>query len=122
MTSGTKNALQKAAQLAQAYLSDVAERPVAVPVDLAALRGSLGGPLPEAGEEPAAVVEALARAADPGLVATAGPSYFGFVVGGGTSGCYGRRLASHGMGSNGGTLCGRARRSGGGGNRGRLAA
>ena len=82
MTSGTKNALQKAAQLAQAYLSDVAERPVAVPVDLAALRGSLGGPLPEAGEEPAAVVEALARAADPGLVATAGPSYFGFVVGG----------------------------------------
>ncbi len=32
MTSDTKNALQQAAQLAQDYLSDVAERPVGVPV------------------------------------------------------------------------------------------
>ena len=33
--------------------------------------------------EPQAVIEALARGADPGLVASAGPRYFGFVIGGG---------------------------------------
>src|SRR6185295_796870 len=37
---------------------------------------------PATGEEPLAVIESLARAADPGLVATAGPRYFGFVIGG----------------------------------------
>ena len=42
----------------------------------------MGGPLPEVGEDPAAVIEALARDADPGIVGTAGPRYFGFVIGG----------------------------------------
>ena len=37
---------------------------------------------PESGEEPAAVVRALAEAVEPGLVASAGPRYFGFVFGG----------------------------------------
>ena len=58
------------------------ERPVGGPVDLAALRAAMGGPLPEDGEDPIAVVEGLARDADPGIVATAGPRYFGFVIGG----------------------------------------
>nr|MBA2633088.1 aspartate aminotransferase family protein [Chloroflexota bacterium] len=39
-------------------------------------------PLPEAGEDPLAVVQRLARDVDPGLVASAGPRYFGFVIGG----------------------------------------
>ena len=34
-------------------------------------------------EDPAGLIEALARDAEPGLVGTAGPRYFGFVVGGG---------------------------------------
>ncbi|MEO8274414.1 MAG: pyridoxal-dependent decarboxylase, partial [Chloroflexota bacterium] len=58
-------------------------RPVGRPVDLASLRASLDGPLPDGPADPAAVVEALARDADPGLIATAGPRYFGFVIGGG---------------------------------------
>jgi glutamate/tyrosine decarboxylase-like PLP-dependent enzyme len=39
-------------------------------------------PLPEAPTDPATVVNDLFRAADPGIVASAGPRYFGFVVGG----------------------------------------
>ena len=74
--------LQRTAELASAFLARLGDRPVGPPVDLAALRAALGGPLPEHGADPLAVVEALARAADPGLVATAGPRYFGFVVGG----------------------------------------
>jgi glutamate/tyrosine decarboxylase-like PLP-dependent enzyme len=52
------------------------------PVDLEQLTAGLGGPLPDEGEEPAAVIDRLARAVEPALVATPGPRYFGFVVGG----------------------------------------
>jgi glutamate/tyrosine decarboxylase-like PLP-dependent enzyme len=38
--------------------------------------------LPAGGADPAAVIEHLAAAADAGLVASAGPRYFGFVIGG----------------------------------------
>jgi glutamate/tyrosine decarboxylase-like PLP-dependent enzyme len=46
------------------------------------LRAALDGELSEDGEEPVAVLERLAAAADPGLVASPGPRFFGFVVGG----------------------------------------
>ena len=36
----------------------------------------------DAGEDPVAVVEEMARVLDPGLVASAGPRYFDFVIGG----------------------------------------
>ena len=42
----------------------------------------MGGPLPDGPTDPLAVVEELAAAADPGLVASAGGRYFGFVIGG----------------------------------------
>ena len=74
--------LARTADLATEFLDSLENRPVGGPVDLAALREALGGPLPEAGADPLRVVEALAAAADPGLVASAGPRYFGFVIGG----------------------------------------
>ncbi|HEX6868234.1 MAG TPA: aminotransferase class V-fold PLP-dependent enzyme [Candidatus Limnocylindrales bacterium] len=74
--------LTRAAALATDYLATIAGRPVAMPVDLAALRAAMGGPLPDGPTDPVEVVEALAAAADPGLVATAGPRFFGFVIGG----------------------------------------
>jgi glutamate/tyrosine decarboxylase-like PLP-dependent enzyme len=73
--------LDRAAELAKEYLATLSERPVGPPGNLVALRDSIGGPLPEQGEEAVAVIERLARAVDPGLVGSAGPRYFGFVVG-----------------------------------------
>jgi glutamate/tyrosine decarboxylase-like PLP-dependent enzyme len=74
--------LSRAAAIAQAYLAGAASRPVGIPVDRDVLRERLGGALPERGEDPAEVLDRLAQAADPGIVGTAGPRYFGFVVGG----------------------------------------
>jgi len=74
--------LERAAGLGREFLAGLAERPAAPPVAVETLRRTLGGPLPDAGEDPLAVVEALARGADPGIVASAGPRYFGFVTGG----------------------------------------
>ena len=78
----TEGLLRQTAQIATDYLRTVDERPVVPQADLAELRRTLGGPLPGGPTEPLAIVEELARAAGPGLVASAGPRYFGFVIGG----------------------------------------
>jgi glutamate/tyrosine decarboxylase-like PLP-dependent enzyme len=74
--------LARAAELAAGYRATLAERPVAPAVDSAALRAAFGGPLPAHPTPPSDVLEQLAQAAGPGLVATAGPRFFGFVIGG----------------------------------------
>jgi glutamate/tyrosine decarboxylase-like PLP-dependent enzyme len=66
---------------AEAFLESLPERPVGVPADAAALRAALGGALAEEGVPAAEVIDALVAAADPGIVASAGPRYFGFVTG-----------------------------------------
>jgi glutamate/tyrosine decarboxylase-like PLP-dependent enzyme len=74
--------LSRAASAAADYRASLAERPVGRPADLAALRAGLGGDLPEGPTPAAQVLDDLIAAAEPGLVATAGPRYFGFVTGG----------------------------------------
>ena len=74
--------LSSAAAHAERFLETLDERPVAARADAAAIREALGGPLPELGEDPEAVIDALATEADAGIVASAGPRHFGFVIGG----------------------------------------
>jgi glutamate/tyrosine decarboxylase-like PLP-dependent enzyme len=74
--------LSRSMELASGYLASLSTRPVGGPVDRAALQTALGGPLPDGPTDPLAVVEGLAAAADAGLVASAGPRFFGFVIGG----------------------------------------
>src|SRR5262249_19190316 len=45
-------------------------------------RAAFGGPMPETGEDPLAVIDALAAAAEPGLSGSAGARFFGWVIGG----------------------------------------
>jgi glutamate/tyrosine decarboxylase-like PLP-dependent enzyme len=75
--------LRRTAELATDFLGRLPDRPVWQPVDLAGLREMLGGPLPDRGEDPRLVIDALTTNVEPGLVGSAGPRYFGFVVGGG---------------------------------------
>ncbi|HEY8871343.1 MAG TPA: pyridoxal-dependent decarboxylase [Candidatus Limnocylindrales bacterium] len=78
----TPELLRRTAELAIDYLAGVDERPVGIPAQPAEVRRPLDVELTEGGEDPLAVVESFAAAAEPGLVATAGPRYFGFVIGG----------------------------------------
>jgi glutamate/tyrosine decarboxylase-like PLP-dependent enzyme len=64
------------------YREGLAEARVFPSASVGELRQALGGPLPERGTPAAEVVETLATAVPPGLVASAGPRYFGFVTGG----------------------------------------
>jgi len=74
--------LEDAAQAAYDFIRSLPERPVGAQADLEELRARLVRPLGEKGEDPRVVIQDLARDVDPGLIASAGPRYFGFVIGG----------------------------------------
>src|SRR4029450_3606500 len=64
------------------WVASLGKRPVRPTASLEALKQAFGGDLPESGQDPLEVVDLLARAGEPGLMATAGPRFFGFVIGG----------------------------------------
>ncbi len=77
-----KRLLEETLALAVSYLEGLPERPAGARDSVEALRARLKVPLPDRGIDPETVVRELARDADGGLVASAGPRYFGFVTGG----------------------------------------
>jgi glutamate/tyrosine decarboxylase-like PLP-dependent enzyme len=77
-----RNVLKAAHEIATNYLNGVEQRHVGGTAQPDSLAKALGGPLPLGGADPVEVLEQLAIDADPGIVATVGPRYFGFVTGG----------------------------------------
>jgi len=76
------DSLARALDVAREYAAARATGPVWPTATLETLRAALGGPLPHDPIDPAEVIASLAQAAGPGIVATTGPRYFGFVTGG----------------------------------------
>ena len=74
--------LTRAQALAASFVDTLAERPVNARASFADLKAVLGGVVPDGPRDPVAVIDELAAAAEPGLVASPGPRYFGFVTGG----------------------------------------
>ena len=75
--------LNRTAELADDFLDGVADRPVAHEIDFEDLISEMRGQgLSNNADNPTRIIENLARLADRAVVATAGPRYFGFVVGG----------------------------------------
>ena len=71
-----------AAQHAADYRAGLGERPVGPRASRDALLAALGGALPRDPAKPADVLEQLVTAVEPGLMSSAGPRFFGFVIGG----------------------------------------
>ncbi len=74
--------LQDAATRAAAYLDGLAERRVACEPAAVRALDALDGELPAAPADPREVLELLDRWGSPATMATAGPRFFGFVIGG----------------------------------------
>ena len=72
----------RAAQVAADYRRSVGDLPVQPSTGRVELDQAFGTPLPTDPTPAAEVVERLVAAAQPGLVGTVGPRYFGFVIGG----------------------------------------
>ena len=79
---GTPELLRRTAELAIEYRAILPERPVHPSASIDQQIDILGGALPEAGEDPVALIERMARDVPPGLMAMPGPRFFGFVLGG----------------------------------------
>jgi glutamate/tyrosine decarboxylase-like PLP-dependent enzyme len=77
-----RDLLSRTAELAVEHLEAVPSRHAGPTASHADLRAALGGSLPDEGEPALEVIEALVRGAGPGLTASPGPRYFGFVTGG----------------------------------------
>jgi glutamate/tyrosine decarboxylase-like PLP-dependent enzyme len=74
--------LHRTTEHALAYLDGLPDRAVGPPVPADVLRARLPEALQDESMSPSAVLDELVSAVEPGLVASAGPRYFGYVVGG----------------------------------------
>ncbi len=72
----------RAARAAAEYRRTVTDLPVVPTASSADVRAAFDGPLPDGPTEPGEVLDRLLAAAEGGLMGTAGPRFFGFVIGG----------------------------------------
>src|ERR1700730_10801982 len=82
MHENMPNLLESAKRHAAGWLESIADPPVRATRSGDELRHALGGPIPHEGIDAEILIGALANAAIGGTVASTGPRYFGFVVGG----------------------------------------
>lgn len=74
--------MRRAAEIGLEYLDSLEDRHVGARETASTIAQQLSEPLPDGPTDPVRVIEELAAAVDPGLVASLGPRYFGFVIGG----------------------------------------
>jgi glutamate/tyrosine decarboxylase-like PLP-dependent enzyme len=74
--------LQAAVGRSREWLASLPDRPVPASATVEQVRAALGEALPDGPADPADVVDLLAKAAEPGLVATPSGRFFGLVIGG----------------------------------------
>lgn len=74
--------LDRAREAAGGFLRTLPTRPVRAEAGIDALRRTLAVPLADGPTDPDQALAAIVAAMEPGIVASAGPRYFGFVIGG----------------------------------------
>ena len=78
----TTTALERAHELTLDWLATLESRPVPPQASIEQVVAALGEALPQEPTDPAEVVDLLARACEPALVASPSGRFFGFVIGG----------------------------------------
>jgi len=78
-----QNAIEGAYRHARRFLDGLGQRPVHATASIEDLRRELGGALDEDGRPAERVIDDLVAAVEPGLLASAGGRFFGWVIGGG---------------------------------------
>jgi hypothetical protein len=78
----TSELLNLASERAIRYLNEIGNRAVAPSIESIERLSEMGGLLPKGPSDPAEVIHALDEIGSPATMATAGPRFFGFVVGG----------------------------------------
>ncbi|GHA63542.1 pyridoxal phosphate-dependent decarboxylase family protein [Photobacterium aphoticum] len=74
--------LQRSCEHAVSYIESLPERKIDQVATSEQLRYALGGPLPLEGSDPAAVIDEMVKNVDAGLIASGGPRFFGYAIGG----------------------------------------
>ncbi|GAA5101180.1 aminotransferase class V-fold PLP-dependent enzyme [Microbacterium yannicii] len=77
-----REALEAAHRHALSWLDSLPDRPIRPALDVDGVLARLERRLPEDGTDPRDVVEELAAASEPGLMAMGSPRFYGFVIGG----------------------------------------
>jgi glutamate/tyrosine decarboxylase-like PLP-dependent enzyme len=78
-----RDLFRRTADYAADFVESLETREIRPAADVDELTAALGGPLPETGLDPQAVLAALVEDASPGVVGIPSGRYFGFVIGGG---------------------------------------
>src|SRR2546430_10695068 len=91
--------LRRAHDRAVDFLRALPQRPVGARASRQDLLAALSVPLSDEGQDAAQVIDALSRGADGGITGSAGPRYFGFVIGGSLPRAPGARLCARGPGA-----------------------
>lgn len=77
-----KPLLDRSLECATSYLESLSDRPVAKNTTSNELRNAIGGKLPQTSTDAQQVLEELVSNVEPGLIASGGPRYFGYAMGG----------------------------------------
>ena len=80
--SDERELLRRTAEIAADFVETLDQRPIRSEATVDGLRATLGGALAATPTDPLDVIEELALAAEPGVVAIPSGRYFGFVIGG----------------------------------------
>lgn len=75
-------AIRRASELALEWTERLPDRPITAGATFEEMAARFDGPLPETGVEPATALDEWLGLAEPGIVTSTGPRYFGFVTGG----------------------------------------
>lgn len=77
-----RGSLERSLDHAVSYLESLDERPVAKEITSQQLRDLIAGEMPQQASAPEQVIDEMAYALDAGLVASGGPRFFGYAIGG----------------------------------------